>query len=140
MRNKFLEVELQEQMVHAMEIFTDFAKSPSIGAVSIQPFHQQCIMATPDSLSQTVLSVFWVPCCGPQKPRPFWPASPRLRTAPHQEEVARSQQLTDKCSQGTLHLLLQIQLCPRHVSCFSGFGNLRCSEMESRPGREVAAF
>ena len=38
LRNKFLEVELQEQMVHAFEIFTDFAKSPSTGAVSIYPF------------------------------------------------------------------------------------------------------
>ena len=122
LRNKFLEVELQEQMVHAFEIFTDFAKSPSTGAVSIYPspavYHGNACLC----LSQTVLSVFWVPRCGPQTPRLFWPAYPRLRTAPHQEKVARSQRSTDEYLRGTLHLLLQIQLSPRKSAAFLALG------------------
>ena len=72
--------------------------------------------------TQTVLSVFWVPRCGPQKPRLFWPAYPHLRTAPHQEKVARSQRSTDEYLQGTLHLLLQIQLSPRKSAAFLALG------------------
>lgn len=37
LRNKFLEVELWEQMVYAFKIFTDLTKSPSIGVVSVNP-------------------------------------------------------------------------------------------------------
>lgn len=121
LRNKFLEVELQEKMVHAFEIFTDFAKSPSIGGVSIYPFTSS-VSWQRLTLSQTVLSVFWVPRCGPQKPRLFWPAYPHLRTAPHQEKVARSQRSTDEYLQGTLHLLLQIQLSPRKSAAFLALG------------------
>ena len=108
-------------MVHAFEIFTDFAKSPSIGGVSIYPFTSS-VSWQRLTLSQTVLSVFWVPRCGPQKPRLFWPAYPHLRTAPHQEKVARSQRSTDEYLQGTLHLLLQIQLSPRKSAAFLALG------------------
>ena len=47
---------------------------------------------------------------------------PHLRTAPHQEKVARSQRSTDEYLQGTLHLLLQIQLSPRKSAAFLALG------------------
>lgn len=138
LRNKFLEVELWEQMVYAFKIFTDLTKSPSIGVVSVNSptssvSWQRLTLLEPNyPLSSSG-------CHAVGLERPACLGRLTLCYAQHctRKKLSAASRLTDRCLQGAC---CRFSTVLGTSATFLALGSLRCSEIELHPRREVTAF